>query len=86
MGAAKTSINLGKVMTKRLTLVGTVLRSRPVDEKIAVTQRFAREVLPGFARGQLHPVIDTRFALADAPDAHRLVESNATFGKVTLEM
>jgi putative PIG3 family NAD(P)H quinone oxidoreductase len=86
MAAAKTSINLGQLMTKRLTLVGTVLRSRPIDEKIAVTQRFAREVLPGFARGELHPVIDARFALGDAPDAHRLVESNATFGKVTLEM
>lgn len=84
MGAAKTTINLAKVMVKRLTIVGTVLRGRPVDEKIAVTQRFAHEVLPGFARGALHPVIDTRFALRDAPEAHRLVETNATFGKVAL--
>ena len=84
MGAAKTTINLGKVMMKRLTIVGTVLRARPVDEKIAVTQRFAHEVLPGFARGALHPVIDTRFALRDAGDAHRLVETNGTFGKVSL--
>ena len=63
-----------------------VRRARPLDEKIAITQRFAHELLPGFARGVLRSVIDTRFALADAPAAHTLVESNATFGKVLLEV
>jgi len=86
MASAKATINLGKVMTKRLTLIGTVLRARPLDEKIAITQRFAHEVLPGFARGRLHSVIDSRFALADAASAHVVVESNATFGKVVLEI
>jgi NADPH2:quinone reductase len=84
MGESKASINLGKVMMKRLTIVGTVLRARPIDEKITITQRFAHEMLPGFARGALRPVIDTRFALRDVSEAHRLVETNATFGKVSL--
>ena len=86
MGSGKATINLGKVMTKRLTLHGTVLRSRPLEEKIAVTQRFAHGVLPGFARGVLRPVIDARFALADVARAHELLESNATFGKVVLDV
>lgn len=84
MGSGKAQLNLGKLMTKRLTLVGTVLRSRPIDEKIAVTQRFAHEVLPGFSRGTYRPVVDATFALADVARAHELVESNATFGKVVL--
>ena len=86
MGSAKATLNLGKLMTKRITIVGTVLRARPLDEKIAITQRFAHELLPGFTRGVLRSVIDARFALADAPAAHALVESNATFGKVVLEV
>jgi NADPH2:quinone reductase len=84
MGSGKAQINLGKLMTKRLTLIGTVLRSRPVDEKITITQRFAHEVLPGFSRGTYRPVVDSTFALADVARAHERVESNATVGKVVL--
>lgn len=86
MGAGKASINLGLLMTKRLSLHGTVLRSRPVDEKIAVTQRFGHEVVPGFARGTFRPVIDRRFPLAEVGRAHELLEANATFGKVVLDV
>lgn len=84
LGSARTQVNLGLLMTKRLTLVGTVLRSRPLEEKIAVTRRFAHEVLGGFDRGVYHPVIDSSFPLADAGRAHERVETNATFGKVVL--
>jgi NADPH2:quinone reductase len=84
MGAGRAQINLGKLMTKRLTLVGTVLRARPLEEKIAVTQRFAHEVLPGFASGRYRTVIDSTFALAEAGRAHERVETNQTFGKVLL--
>ncbi len=86
MESARAAINLGALMGKRLTLMGTVLRPRPIDEKIAITQRFAREVLPGFASGVFRPVIDARFALEDAPAAHAMLEANATFGKIVLDV
>jgi NADPH:quinone reductase-like Zn-dependent oxidoreductase len=63
-----------------------VLRGRPLEEKIALTQRFGREVLPLFDQGVLRPIIDSRFPLAQAAEAHRRVEANATVGKVLLDV
>jgi NADPH:quinone reductase-like Zn-dependent oxidoreductase len=67
-------------------VIGTLLRARPIEEKIAITQRFAQEVLPLFESGAVRPVIDRRFALAEAPDAHRYMESNANVGKILLDV
>jgi putative PIG3 family NAD(P)H quinone oxidoreductase len=78
--------DVGKLLRKRAGIVGTLLRARPVEEKIAVTQRFAHEVLPLFDSGAVHPVIDRRFPLAEAPDAHRYMESNANVGKILLDV
>lgn len=86
MAGPPPSINLGLLMMKRAALVGTVLRARPLEEKIALTQRFAREVLPLFDTGVLKPIVDTRYPLEDAPEAHRRMESNATIGKVLLTL
>jgi NADPH2:quinone reductase len=86
MGQARAEINLGALMTKRATLIGTVLRSRPLEEKIAVTQRFAREVLPWFERGVCRPVIDRRFPLDDIAEAHRVLEANANVGKIAVDV
>jgi NADPH2:quinone reductase len=86
MGSGRASVNLGALMAKRATFMGTTLRGRPIEEKIALTQRFAREVLPWFDRGVCRPVIDRRFSLDDIADAHRLLESNATFGKVVIDV
>jgi NADPH2:quinone reductase len=86
MGNIRGEINLGPLMAKRAALIGTVLRPRPLEEKIALTQRFTREVLPWFERGVCRPVIDRRFALDDIVEAHRLLESNATFGKVVIDV
>jgi putative PIG3 family NAD(P)H quinone oxidoreductase len=83
-GAA--AINVGTLMTKRIRWVGTVLRSRPLEEKIAASRRFAAEVLPLFTAGLARPVIDRRFALDDAAEAHRLIESNANVGKFVLDV
>ncbi|MBI2708473.1 MAG: NAD(P)H-quinone oxidoreductase [Actinobacteria bacterium] len=86
MGGGRTSFDLGALLPKRASVRGTVLRARPIEEKIAVTQRFAREVLPLFAEGRLRPVIDRRFALHDVADAHRHMEANANVGKVLLDV
>ena len=86
MGGGGATLNLGAMLSKRATLRGTMLRPRPIEEKIAVTQRFGREVLPWFASGLLAPVIDCRFPLSQAADAHRRMEANANVGKIVLDV
>jgi NADPH:quinone reductase-like Zn-dependent oxidoreductase len=78
--------DLSKLMRKRAGVIGTVLRARPLEEKIAVTQQFAAEMLPLFDTGALKPVIDRRFALSDMADAHRYMESNANVGKILIDV
>jgi len=84
MGGALASVNLGVLMTKRAALHGTVLRSRPLDEKIALAKQFTRELLPLFERNELQAAIDRVFPLEDIRAAHEYLESNASFGKVLL--
>jgi NADPH2:quinone reductase len=86
MGGGKATFDLGALLPKRARLVGTVLRARPIEEKIALTQRFGREVLPLFASGAVHPVIDRRFALDAVADAHRHMEANANIGKILVDV
>ena len=82
----KAEIDLRYLLSKRITIRGTVLRARPLEERIAVTQAFARELCPLLERGILRPMIDSEFDLADAQAAHRRMESNETFGKVVLKI
>lgn len=86
MGAGAPELNLGHLLMRRVHLVGTVLRMRPLEEKIAITQRFAAEILPLFDRGSCKPVIDSRFAMADIADAHRHMEANANVGKILVDV
>lgn len=83
---SQVEINLGLVMTKRLRLTGTVLRSRPLEEKALVTRRFSDEVVPLLKRGAVRPIIDRIFPFEQAIQAHTYLESNASFGKVLLKM
>lgn len=84
MSGVSATFPLGAMLGKRATLIGTVLRGRPLEEKIAVTQRFEREALPFLTDGICRPVIDSRYPLADAADAHRYMETNANIGKIVL--
>ncbi|WP_421119921.1 NAD(P)H-quinone oxidoreductase [Aquihabitans daechungensis] len=86
MGGGTTEINLGLLLPMRAHLVGTVLRARPLEEKVAASVRFAAEVGPAIAAGAVRPVIDRRFALADIADAHRYLETNANVGKVLIDL
>ncbi len=86
MAGGRTSVDLGLLLTKRIHWIGTVLRSRPVEEKIAISRRFAAEVLPLFTSGALRPVIDRRFPLDQAADAHRVMEADANVGKLLLDV
>jgi len=83
-GGAKAEVDLRALMGRRGSLRGTVLRARPLEEKVALTRAFAEQALPHFASGALRPVVDRVLPASEAPEAHRLLEANATFGKVLL--
>jgi NADPH:quinone reductase len=85
MAGSQAELDLGLVLRRRLSVTGTVLRSRPLEEKIAAVQTFARYVVPLFERGLLRPVVDRVLPLAAAAEAHAYVASNEGFGKVVLE-
>jgi NADPH2:quinone reductase len=86
MGGAKIELNLGLLLVKRATLIGTTLRARPPEQKAVLSQRFRSELIPLFESGALRPIIDSRFALADVADAHRHMEANANVGKIMLDV
>ena len=86
MGGGSTAFNIGALMPKRARLIGTVLRPRPVEEKIALTQRFIGEMMPLFEVGKLRPVIDRRFGLDQIGEAHNFMESNANTGKIVIDV
>ena len=79
-------LDLRAIMPKRLTLRGTTLRMRPLEEKIMATRAFAQEVVPLFACGVLRTIIDSEFPLDQVQAAHGRLESNETFGKVVLKL
>ena len=86
MGGTMAQINLGVLMRRRLTVIGTVLRSREPEEKAALTQRVDMDLSPLFASGELESVVDRVFPLARAADAHAYVEENRNLGKVMLRV
>ena len=84
VAGGKTNVDLYQILRKRLHVIGTVMRSRLLPEKISTAASFARDVVPLLANGAVKPTIDSVFPLAQIQDAHRRLESNQTFGKVVL--
>jgi NADPH2:quinone reductase len=84
-GGLEAVLNLRALMGRRASIRGTVLRARPLPEKIELAVAFADEVLPGFSTGELDPVIDRVFPAEEAADAHARMEANENFGKILLE-
>ena len=84
VAGTKAEIPIGMAMGKRLTIRGTVMRARPLEERIATIRKFAAEVLLLFEQGQLRSVIDSEFSLEEIRAAHQRLESNETFGKVVI--
>lgn len=84
-GGGRAQIDLRKLMGKRATLRGTVLRARSVGEKAELAREFEATVLPLFRVGKLRPVIDRTFAAGEVRAAHRRMEENLNFGKILLE-
>lgn len=81
---SKVEIDLQKVMAKRLTLTGSTLRPRSVAEKGAIAAALQAEVWPLIEAGRVRPVIHATFPLAQAAEAHALMESSAHVGKIIL--
>ncbi|HEX3695090.1 MAG TPA: NAD(P)H-quinone oxidoreductase [Polyangia bacterium] len=85
LAGAKASIDLGVLLHRRAVVRGTVLRARPLEEKLAAVQAFRRHVVPLLASGRVKAIVDRVFPLAQAPAAHRWLEENNSFGKVALD-
>ncbi len=86
LGGAKPTVDLSVLMRTRGSIVGTVLRPRPLEEKIAATQAFARDVLPLVAAGKVKPVVDAVLPAERVREAHERMEKNESFGKLVLKL
>ncbi|MFU8806992.1 MAG: NAD(P)H-quinone oxidoreductase [Bradymonadaceae bacterium] len=86
LSGAETEISLGRILRKRLRIIGSVLRSRSLEEKVRITSEIRRKVWPLFETGRLKPIIDEVFAVDEANIAHDLLQTNATIGKVVLQV
>jgi putative PIG3 family NAD(P)H quinone oxidoreductase len=86
LGGHAAPLDLNVMLRKRLTIVGTTLRARPLEEKIAATRLFADQVVPWLARGLVRPVVDSVYPFEAFKDAQARMESNEVFGKVILRV
>jgi len=86
LGGAQASFNISLMMGKRISLRGCTLRTRSLEEKLAVTRRFAVGVLPLLANGTVKPIIDQVYPLEQIADAHRAMEANKNFGKLIVRV
>jgi putative PIG3 family NAD(P)H quinone oxidoreductase len=84
MGGAKVEINLAVLLAKRLSVVGSTLRTRPVAEKAAIVAGFQRRFGEDLAAGRIRPIVDRVLPLDRAAEAHRAVKASEHFGKIVL--
>ncbi|THA59205.1 NAD(P)H-quinone oxidoreductase [Streptomyces sp. A1136] len=83
-GGVKAELNLGALMAKRAAVTATSLRSRPLEEKAAIVAAVREHVWPLVATGRVRPVVHAVYPMADAAEAHRVMESSAHVGKLLL--
>ncbi len=86
MGGAKAELNLGALLTRRLQVIGSTLRARPVEEKAEIVAGFLARFGAALESGEIHPVVHRSFSLGEAAEAHRLVKASEHFGKVLLQV
>jgi putative PIG3 family NAD(P)H quinone oxidoreductase len=84
IGGARSEINLSTILQKRLTITGSTLRARSVEEKGAIARQLEKHVWPLLAAGKVSPIVDRALPLSQAADAHRLLESGQVIGKLVL--
>ena len=86
MGGAKAEIGLGPLLVRRLQVIGSTLRARPVEEKAAIVAGFVARFGAALEAGEIGPVVDRVLPLAQAAEAHRLLQASEHFGKVVLRI
>jgi NADPH:quinone reductase-like Zn-dependent oxidoreductase len=84
MGGARAELDLGMTLGKRITIIGSTLRARPVEEKARIVAFFLERFGAAVERGELRPIVHAVLPLAEAQRAHDLVEASEHFGKVVL--
>ncbi len=89
LAGSRTSTDLGPILRKRLEVIGTVMRTRTLEERIPLVREFTERVLPLFDRridhdAPLRPVLERVYPITQLAEAHTLLESNETFGKVVV--
>jgi NADPH:quinone reductase len=90
LAGRSTEADLGPILRKRMEVIGTVMRTRGLDERIPLVREFAERMLPLFEPraeqgAPLRPVLERTYPIAQLADAHRVMEGNATFGKIVVE-
>jgi putative PIG3 family NAD(P)H quinone oxidoreductase len=86
MGGARGEVDLARLLTRRLQVIGSTLRARPLEEKAALVAAFRARFGPALERGEIHPVVDRVLPLERVAEAHRLLKQSAHFGKVVLSL
>lgn len=86
LGGVKATLDLGRLLPRRLRVVGSVLRSRPVSEKLAIRDAVRERVWPHVEQGRVRPIIDRVMPIAEVEAAHGLLRDNKSVGKVVLEL
>jgi NADPH2:quinone reductase len=84
MGGSEASVNIERILRRRLTLTGSTLRPRTVEQKAAIADALRQEVWPLLESGRVRPIVYRTFALRDAAEAHRLMETSEHIGKIVL--
>ena len=86
LAGAKVELNLARLLSKRIHMIGTTLRARPLEEKIVAARLLSHNIAPLLESGKVKPIIDKVFPIDQVEQAHRYVEGNDSFGKVVLTM
>ncbi|MDA0825033.1 MAG: NAD(P)H-quinone oxidoreductase [Proteobacteria bacterium] len=86
MGGSRSEIDLAKLMMKRLRVVGSTLRARPLEEKASIMAELSQYVWPKISQGEIVPIIQQVFPIQSASAAHELMASDVTIGKVVLKV
>jgi NADPH:quinone reductase-like Zn-dependent oxidoreductase len=86
MGGAKAQIVLAQLLVRRLHVIGSTLRARSVGEKAAIVAGFRDRFGAALEKGEIAPVVDRVLPLAQAPEAHRVMQASAHFGKIVLTL
>ena len=86
LGGVQANVNLAMLMGKRISIRGSTLRTRTLEEKLAVTRRFATSVLPLLANGKVKPVIEQVYSMEEVGKAHIEMEENKNFGKLVVRV